>query len=412
KLVAGASTADLATGDGEFVAARYTADGVLDPTFGTGGIARTSFPPRNGCEALGSALTPDGMLVVAGMASAPDRPAFDFALARFQSDGSLDTSFGDGGRVVTEFPDSLDSQVLNVVVQPDGRIVASGFLLSGAQTAIVRYMPDGTLDPSFGGDGVVIEPEELGRPVRTGARRRRPARRRRLAVRQSGPAALSQRRFARSELRDRWIGGDRCRDQPPAHALARDRTRWYARARRRGRPGDRRHPAVRRSLPRQRCAGPDVRAWWCYGRVARGRLLGGPCGRAAAGRADRHRRWRDCARHGVRGRPLAGSEPAREHRGAEDRRHARARCAADVPDTSAGLDERTDRIRVSVVARRCADRGRDPLRLCRRPRRRRAFDRLPGDGEQLGRQRSGDQRAGADRGSPCHLDPRQWPREE
>src|SRR5262249_47815992 len=75
---------------------------------------------------------------------------------------SLDTSFGDGGRVVTEFPDSLDSQVLNVVVQPDGRIVASGFLLSGAQTAIVRYMPDGTLDPSFGGGGVVIEPAELG----------------------------------------------------------------------------------------------------------------------------------------------------------------------------------------------------------------------------------------------------------
>src|SRR5262249_4748719 len=109
KLVAGASTADLATGDGEFVAARYTADGVLDPTFGTGGIARTSFPPRNGCEALGSALTPDGMLVVAGMASAPDRSVFDFALARFQSDGSLDTSFGDGGRVVTEFPDSLGS---------------------------------------------------------------------------------------------------------------------------------------------------------------------------------------------------------------------------------------------------------------------------------------------------------------
>ena len=162
KLVAGASTADLATGDGEFVAARYTADGVLDPTFGTGGIARTSFPPRNGCEALGSALTPDGMLVVAGMASAPDRSVFDFALARFQSDGSLDTSFGDGGRVVTEFPDSLDSEVLNVVVQPDGRIVASGFIFGGTRIAIVRYMPDGTLDPSFAGDGMVIEPEELG----------------------------------------------------------------------------------------------------------------------------------------------------------------------------------------------------------------------------------------------------------
>src|SRR5262249_55548918 len=153
-------------------------------------------------------------------------------------------------------PDSLDSEGLNVVVQPDGRIVASGFIFGGLRIAIVRYMPDGTLDPSFAGDGMVIEPEELG-GAPWGLARDAAGR---LAVRQSGPAALSQRRFARSELRDRWIGGDRCRDQPPAHALARDRTRWYARARRRGRPGDRRHPAVRRSLPRQRCAGPDVRA--------------------------------------------------------------------------------------------------------------------------------------------------------
>jgi uncharacterized delta-60 repeat protein len=99
------------------------------------------------------AIQPNGKIVVVGQtaASMADR---DFALARYNSDGSLDTSFGGVGFVVT--PSFADAW--SVVIRPDGRIVAAGFAQetsSLTSLGLARYNPDGSLDTTFDGDGKV-----------------------------------------------------------------------------------------------------------------------------------------------------------------------------------------------------------------------------------------------------------------
>lgn len=147
-------------GGGDFVVARFTPAGTLDPSFGTGGLASVDF---GGLEIADDvARQPDGKLVVTGTVFVPD-PADPpsrtlVGLARFNADGSVDPSFGDGGIVLSDL--AFDSSGRELVVQRDGRIVVLvSTLVSnvGPQvTAVARYLPDGSLDSSFGGDGVVV----------------------------------------------------------------------------------------------------------------------------------------------------------------------------------------------------------------------------------------------------------------
>src|SRR5262249_44373617 len=98
-----------------------------------------------------AALQPDGKLVVAG------RAFNDFALVRYNPDGSLDDKFGTGGRVTTPHANGT-SEIYGVPVQDDGKIVAAGFSFgsgSGQTFTLVRYNPDGSLDETFGAAGVV-----------------------------------------------------------------------------------------------------------------------------------------------------------------------------------------------------------------------------------------------------------------
>lgn len=119
--------------------------GSLDTTFGGDGKVMTSFGPQD-ASALAIAFQPDGKFVVAGGVS----PDAAFALARYNRDGTLDATFGVGGKVTTQFPDAVGGASV-VAIQPDGKIIVGG---SGA---LVRYTTDGSLDPSFGGgDGVVV----------------------------------------------------------------------------------------------------------------------------------------------------------------------------------------------------------------------------------------------------------------
>jgi uncharacterized delta-60 repeat protein len=98
------------------------ADGDLDPTFGSGGKVTTDFSGSdNVAQAI--ALQPDGKIIAAG--SAGPYPLVDFALARYNGDGSLDSTFGSGGKVTTDFFGSVDG-ANGVALQTDGKIVAAG----------------------------------------------------------------------------------------------------------------------------------------------------------------------------------------------------------------------------------------------------------------------------------------------
>jgi uncharacterized delta-60 repeat protein len=131
-----------------FLVARYDASGSLDPSFGGDGIVLTDV---SGVETeRANAVTIDslGRIVVAGSSWTDNY--YDFTLARYNPDGSLDTSFGGDGVVTTTFQPYLTDDVANAVaIDSQDRIVAGGS--SEGSFALARYNPDGSLDLGFGG---------------------------------------------------------------------------------------------------------------------------------------------------------------------------------------------------------------------------------------------------------------------
>ncbi|MEZ5842969.1 MAG: hypothetical protein R3D27_04465 [Hyphomicrobiaceae bacterium] len=131
----------------DFALVRYNADGTLDTSFGGGDGIVTTPVGSSTDQGFSVAMQPDGRIVVAG--SSRIGSADDFALVRYNADGTLDTSFGGGdGIVTTPIGSSVDSGQ-SVTVQPDGRIVVAGYSLNGRTTALVRYNADGTLDTAL-----------------------------------------------------------------------------------------------------------------------------------------------------------------------------------------------------------------------------------------------------------------------
>jgi uncharacterized delta-60 repeat protein len=134
-----------------FAVARYLPNGTLDPTFGSGGKTTTTISGALGAsaQAFGAVIQPDGRIVAVGFA----RPGFntDFALVRYLGDGSLDPSFGVGGIVTTDVGEG--DKALSVALQPDGRIIVAG--TSGVDFTVLRYESDGALDSTFGVGGKV-----------------------------------------------------------------------------------------------------------------------------------------------------------------------------------------------------------------------------------------------------------------
>ncbi len=133
--------------------ARYLTDGTIDPSFNgvgwvaidyTGGISYES-------AANAVAIQPDGKILVAGGS------AGNFALARLHTDGSLDNSFAFDGKVTMDLGPT-EGACMELALQPDGRIVVSGFAYDGQEddAAVARFNTDGTLDTSFDVDGKVI----------------------------------------------------------------------------------------------------------------------------------------------------------------------------------------------------------------------------------------------------------------
>lgn len=158
KIVAAGGVAILSSSTGDdFGLARYNPDGTLDTSFDGDGKVVTAFAGGGFIDwAQAVAVQSDGKIVAAGFSTSdPSVSSYDFAVARYNSDGSLDTSFDGDGRVVT--PISPGSEFpTDVVVQADGKLVVGGDVGSGGGAMLVRYTADGGLDSSFDGDGKVV----------------------------------------------------------------------------------------------------------------------------------------------------------------------------------------------------------------------------------------------------------------
>jgi uncharacterized delta-60 repeat protein len=146
------------------VAARYEPDGSLDPTFGDGGrvtIADDRIYNFGGVVEV--ALQSDGRILVltTGLIPRPEGGLLSgYDLVRLRLDGSLDPTFGDGGRVILKFGEGERSISSNALaLQPDGKILLSSGASGGLASAeVVRLTPDGSLDPTFGDGGEILVP--------------------------------------------------------------------------------------------------------------------------------------------------------------------------------------------------------------------------------------------------------------
>jgi len=152
KIVAAGLSATATAGN--FGLARYNTNGSLDATFGSGGKVVTSIGSATGGAAYSVALQPDGKIVASG--STDNGTDYDFALIRYTAAGVPDATFGTAGKVITPIGND-DDEAYSVEVQTDGKIVAGGdALASNYDIALARYTTAGALDATFGTAGKTV----------------------------------------------------------------------------------------------------------------------------------------------------------------------------------------------------------------------------------------------------------------
>jgi len=137
----------------DFLVLRYNVDGSPDTSFGTGGAVTTPIGSY-GSEAYAVAIQSDGKIVVAGHTFFSYPNYDDFSLVRYNTDGSLDVSFGSGGKVTTAIGPTND-RGYDVAIQPDGKLLVVGYCDTGG-VAWCGINADGSLDASFGAGGRVV----------------------------------------------------------------------------------------------------------------------------------------------------------------------------------------------------------------------------------------------------------------
>lgn len=146
----------LGAGDNDFVLSKYTSNGSPDTTFGNTGVVMTDFS-QNMDHCYSILLQPDGKIVAAG-----DRwdnaTGYDFALARYNGDGSLDTLFGNGGKVTVDFG-TIQDHASKVILKSNGNLFVAGFTTAGDgkfKYAALEVLSSGSLNTSFGTGGKVV----------------------------------------------------------------------------------------------------------------------------------------------------------------------------------------------------------------------------------------------------------------
>ncbi|HEX3096266.1 MAG TPA: Ig-like domain repeat protein [Usitatibacter sp.] len=151
--IVGAGYGDVSSSQVSIMVTRLNANGAVDTTFGTSGVATTSIGATisNG-NAL--ALQIDGKIVVGGKWFNPGNGTDDFALVRYNTDGTLDSSFGTGGVVTTDMGNH--NRIFALTLLPSGKIAVAGEW--GGAFTVGQYLPSGTLDTSFGTNGTVFAP--------------------------------------------------------------------------------------------------------------------------------------------------------------------------------------------------------------------------------------------------------------
>jgi uncharacterized delta-60 repeat protein len=141
--------------DGQFAVYRFLADGEPDSSFSSDGVQHTSFNPPGTPEQVGQAVAlqvlADGTIVAAG--STGGWPTGDIAAARYLPDGDLDPSFDGDGRVVVALSADYDGAA-SVLVRPGGKLLLAARAGTAPHLALLRLLPSGAPDPSFGGTGI------------------------------------------------------------------------------------------------------------------------------------------------------------------------------------------------------------------------------------------------------------------
>lgn len=144
---------------GDQAIARLNANGSLDASFGSGGIVHTSFSGRDGLACQAKVLS-DGKIVTLGLLNSLDYSDTDITLVRYNANGSIDTTFGTNGKVINNLGITSEDPV-DLVIQADGKIIVAANTgsigtFNVSDIALIRYNPNGSLDNTFGINGVVI----------------------------------------------------------------------------------------------------------------------------------------------------------------------------------------------------------------------------------------------------------------
>jgi uncharacterized delta-60 repeat protein len=145
--------------DTNFALVRFQSNGSVDTSFGSGGVAQTIFANFNFPQSV--SIQSDGRIVVTGIAT-DNQINYVFAAARFNADGSLDSTFGVGGQTTAGVGGLLAESVS--LIQPDGKILLAGAVIiprRPARLAMARFNADGSLDSSFGINGTLEQPSAV-----------------------------------------------------------------------------------------------------------------------------------------------------------------------------------------------------------------------------------------------------------
>jgi uncharacterized delta-60 repeat protein len=163
-LVAGSTSQLCCPKAGSFVLSRYLGNGSPDPSFGEGGVAQLAIADVNEAEDLG--IAPGGKVLLAGATADADSCnggcAFAPVLLRIEASGTLDPSFGEGGRVSLEPPRrapglAFKPRIADMAVTPDGRALLAGEAGRSSDAFVIARLADGRADTSFGAGGTVDE---------------------------------------------------------------------------------------------------------------------------------------------------------------------------------------------------------------------------------------------------------------
>ncbi|UCH13270.1 MAG: T9SS type A sorting domain-containing protein, partial [Bacteroidales bacterium] len=146
--------------DYDFTVLRYNENGTLDSLFGEDGKAVADIMDSSDDRATSVVIQPDGKVIVAGWSGVfgVEGSGWDFGLARFNTDGTLDYSFGNEGTVLSDLCNFWDDRPESVAIQSDGKILVAGcsYTVGYSDFALARYNTDGTLDTTFNSSGIII----------------------------------------------------------------------------------------------------------------------------------------------------------------------------------------------------------------------------------------------------------------